>query len=180
MTTGAPPQSGHLSGGSDAKRNFILQQGFSEPAAETCSRQYSALLFQPRLIGLWVIAATILKSPALFFALAVVLWWSAAFPRLNPFEVIYNRTLAPRNGMTLGPAPAPRRFAQFLAGSFAIAIGVSLLQGWRAAALVLEAFLLIAIGLLVFGGFCLGSFLFHLLRGRAGFARRTLPWGSGD
>ena len=82
--------------------------------------------------------------------------------------------------MTLGPAPAPRRFAQFLAGSFAIVIGVSFLQGWRTPALVLEALLLIAIGALVFGGFCLGSFLFHLLRGRVDFARRTLPWATGD
>ncbi|MCA1612435.1 MAG: hypothetical protein ABR610_06380 [Thermoanaerobaculia bacterium] len=31
----------------------------------------------------------------------------------------------------------------------------------------------------VFGGFCLGSFVFHLIRGRGKFAKRTLPWARG-
>ena len=47
------------------------------------------------------------------------------------------------------------------------------------AALVLEGFFMVAVGALLFGGFCFGSFLFHLLRGRADFARRTLPWATG-
>src|SRR5947207_12430470 len=101
-----------------AKRNFILQQGLDEPEAATCPIQYSALLFQPRLIGLTVIIATILQAPLVFFGLAAVLWWSAIFPRLNPFDALYNSTLARSSGVTLTSAPAPRRFAQFLAGSF--------------------------------------------------------------
>jgi hypothetical protein len=60
-----------------------------------------------------------------------------------------------------------------MAGTFALAIGVSLLVGWRAAAYVLEGMFVAA---LVFGGFCLGSFVFHLLRGRVAFAMNTLPW----
>lgn len=167
------------SGGSEAKRNFILQQGLTEPATETCPIQYSALLFQPRLVGLWVVVAAIFQAPLLFFALAAALWWSALAPRLNLFDALYNRTLARSSGITLGPAPAPRRFAQFLAGSFALAIGISLALGWRMTAFVLEGFLIVAVGALVFGGFCLGSFLFHLLRGRIDFAMRTLPWAGG-
>ena len=179
MTPRAKAQSADPSSGPDAKRNFILQQGLCEPAAGTCPLQYSALLFQPRLVGLSVVVAAILQAPLLFFALAVVLWWSALAPRLNPFDALYNWTLARRSGTTLTSAPAPRRFAQFLAGSFALAIGVSLALGWRVVALVLEGFLIVAIGALVFGGFCLGSFVFHLLRGRGDFAKRTLPWATG-
>lgn len=123
--------------------------------------------------------AAILQVPFLFFALTAVLWWSALAPQLNPFDALYNWTLARSSGITFASAPAPRRFAQFLAGSFAIAIGVSLALGWRMAALVLEGFFIVAIGALVFGGFCLGSFVFHLLRGRADFAMRTLPWATG-
>jgi hypothetical protein len=63
-----------------------------------------------------------------------------------------------------------------MAGTFALATGVSLLLGWRAAAHVVEAVFAAAVAALVFGGFCLGSFVFHLLRGRAVFARKTLPW----
>jgi hypothetical protein len=166
-------------GGRDAKRNFILQQGLSEPAPGTCPLLYSALRFQPWVVGSWVVVAAILQAPVLFFVLAAVLWWSALAPHLNPFDAIYNWTLARSSGITLASAPAPRRFAQFLAGSFAVAIGVSLALGWRMAALVLEGFFIVAIGALLFGGFCFGSFVFHLLRGRTDFAMRTLPWASG-
>jgi hypothetical protein len=162
-----------------AKRNFILQQGLYEPAAETCSLQYSALLFQPRVIGLWLVVAVIVQAPLGFFALAAVLWWSALVPRFNPFDALYNWTLARSGGSTLTAAPAPRRFAQALAGLFALAIGVSLALGWRMTARIIEGFFLVAIGALVFGGFCFGSFVFHLARGRADFAKSTLPWATG-
>ena len=179
MTPRDKAQLAHHSGGSDAKRNFILQQGLGEPAAGTCALQYSALLFQPRLVGLWIFVAAILQAPLLFFALAGVLWWSALAPRLNPFDALHNWTFARSSGITLTSAPTPRKFAQFLAGSFAIAIGLLLALGWRMAALVLEGFFMVAVGSLLFGGFCFGSFVFHLLRGRADFARRTLPWATG-
>jgi hypothetical protein len=179
MTFKHEVQSAHSSGGRDAKRNFILQQGLGEPVAGTCPAQYSALLFQPRLVGLSVVVATILQAPLPFFVLAAVLWWSALAPRLNPFDALYNATFARAGGGILAPALAPRRFAQLLAGSFALAIGVSLAFGWRTTAFVLEGLLIIAVGALVFGGFCLGSFIFHLLRGRTAFAKRTLPWATG-
>ena len=106
-------QSTHRSGGPDAKRNFILQQGLCEPAAGTCPLLYSALRFQPWLVGPWVVVATILQAPFLFFTLAAVLWWSALAPQLNPFDALYNWSLARSSGITLASAPAPRRFASF-------------------------------------------------------------------
>jgi uncharacterized protein DUF4395 len=162
------------------KGNFILQQGLSEASTASCRAQYSALLFQPRLVGLVVLLAVILQEPWVFLALSGVLWWSALVPRLNPFDALYNRTLAFRpGGFTLPPAPGPRRFAQGMAGTFALAIGISLVLGWKVTALILEGLLIVALGALVLGGFCLGSFIFHLLRGRAAFAKRTLPWARG-
>jgi hypothetical protein len=140
----------------------------------------TALLFQPRLIGSIVVVAVIRQLPLLFFALAAVLWWSALVPSFNPFDALYNWILARRNGVVLKPAPTPRRFAQFLAGTFALATGVSLTLGWRVAAFVIEAFFIVAIAALVFGGFCFGSFVFHLLCGRADFAKRTVPWATGS
>jgi hypothetical protein len=162
------------------KRNFILQQGFPEPPPATCPVQYSGLLFQPRLVGLVVLVAIVLQEPRIFLALGAVLWWCALVPRWNPFDALYNRTLALQpGGVALLPAPNPRRFAQGMAGTFALAIGISLALGWKGVALVLEGLLVVAVGALIFGGFCLGSFIFHLLTGRAGFARRTLPWARG-
>jgi len=168
------------SGVATVKRNFILQQGLPDPPTASCSLQYSALQYQPRLVGLVLLVAVILQEPVVFLALAGVLWWSALAPGLNPFDALYNRTLAVRpGGIVLPPAPGPRRFSQGMAGTFALGIGISLILGWKVTAIVLQCFLIAAVAALVFGGFCLGSFLFHLLRGRAAFARRTLPWARG-
>jgi hypothetical protein len=72
------------------KRNFILQQGFEEPAAAACPRQYSALHFQPRTVFLCVLAGILFHSAFLFYALCATLWWSALLPKLNPFDAVYN------------------------------------------------------------------------------------------
>lgn len=168
---------GSTLGATAFKRNFILQQGLAEPPAASCPLEYSALQFQPRLVGLVLLVAVLLQEPTIFLALSAVLWWSALLPRLNPFDALYNRTLARRpGGFALPPAPVPRRFAQGMAGAFALAIGFCLIQGWRTTAIVLEVILIVAVAALVFGGFCLGSFVYHLLRGEVAFARRTLPW----
>ena len=159
------------------KRNFILQQGLAEPSPASCPLQYSALLFQPRVIAVVVLAGALLGSRAIFLVLAAILWWSAVFPRWNPFDALYNRVVARKpGGLTLSPAPGPRRFAQGMAGAFALAIGFALIFGWHLTAIVLEVVLMLAVGALVFGSFCLGSFVFHLVLGRVAFARRTLPW----
>ncbi len=161
----------------DSRKNFILQQGLDPPAQESCPVRFSALMFQPRLLGAFFLLAILLQSPAIFLVLSGVLWWNVLLPRLNPFDAIYNRTLANRPGaVRLEPAPPPRRFAQGMAGSFALAIGVLLLLQLETAALVLQVLLLAALAGLVFGRFCLGSFLYHLLRGRTDFAIATLPW----
>jgi hypothetical protein len=165
----------------DSKRNFILQQGLDGPAQESRPARFSALMFQPRVVGSVLLLAVITQSPAIFLVLSGVLWWNVILPRLNPFDVIYNRTLGTRPGaVRLKPAPPPRRFAQGMAGSFALCIGMLLLFHPGVAALVLQILFFAALVALVFGRFCLGSFLYHLLRGRFEFAIATLPWKSGS
>lgn len=165
---------------SHAPVNFVRQQGFEDVSGHTCDFQYPALMFQPRVIGVLVLAAVLLQSSPLFLALSAILWWSTLLPRLNPFDKLYNRLIATRKGRpTLTAAPAPRRFAQGMAATFMLLIGVSLLAGWDTTAWVLEGFLLVALGALIFGKFCLGSYVFHLLTGKREFAKQTLPWGRG-
>lgn len=159
------------------QRNFILQQGLDDPPAHACSSRFSALQFQPRAVLVIVVIGVLLQAPALFLALSAILWWSALLPRWNPFDALYNVTLGARAGsLRLRPAPPPRRFAQGMAATFTLAIAAFLLLDRFVAAYVMEAVLLAAVIALVFAGFCLGSFIFHLLRGRVEFARRTLPW----
>jgi hypothetical protein len=157
--------------------NFILQQGLSDVAQEICSAQFTALQFQPRIVASLVLLGIILQSAALFLMLSALLWWSALIPQWNPFDTVHNRIFGTRPGtVLLGPAPAPRRFAQGMAGTFSLVIGTLLLLGWGRAAFFFEALLLSAIAALVLGRFCLGSFTYHVLHGRASFAMHTLPW----
>jgi len=160
-----------------AELNFIRQQGFRDASAGSCSYAYPALMWQPRIIGALVLVGVLLQSWQYFFVLWVLLWWNASLPRLNPFDALYSLIVAkPRSLPSPGPAPSPRRFAQLVAGSFVLAIGVALLSSLRGLAWALEAVLLAALGALIFGRFCLGSYVFHLVSGQAGFANRTLPW----
>lgn len=60
--------------------DFVRQQGFT--GSEPIARQdlYAALMFQPRVIGVVVLAGILLQSPVVFLVLSVVLWWSAFVP----------------------------------------------------------------------------------------------------
>jgi hypothetical protein len=159
------------------KRNFVLQQGFEEPAPAACPIQYSSLMFQPRIVFIWIVAGILLQSPVVFGALCAVLWWGALFPKLNLFDALYNGTIGRRPGaLRLGPAPAPRRFAQSMAGAFALTTALLIQAGFYVSAYVIEAIFLAAVLALAIGGFCLGSFIYHVLGGHAKFARQTLPW----
>ena len=160
-----------------AKLNFVLQQGVPNVRADGCDLRYSALMFQPRMVGITVLIALILQAWDLFLALSIILWWNVCLPKLNPFDHIYNHFIArPRGLPRLDSAPAPRRFAQGMAATFMLGTALSLMFGWRWAAWIIEAFLVLALALLNFGRFCLGSYIYHLFRGNARFANDTLPW----
>jgi hypothetical protein len=161
--------------------NFVRQQGFRGASADSCGYRFPALMLQPRIIAALVLLGVLLQSWAYFLAVALVLWWNVTVPRLNPFDALYNLTMAKRRGLPpLGPAPGPRRFAQGMAGTFMLAIAACLFVGARGVAWCLEALLLVALGALVFGRFCLGSYVFHLVTGQVGFANRTLPWSRAE
>lgn len=160
--------------------NFMKQQGFPSEPADACDMRFAALYFQPRIVFPLVLLAIVLQSAWLFLALSALLWWNVALPRLNPFELAYNRLIARRRGGPfLTPAPAPRRFAQGMAAAFMLGIGLTLTSGWTTAAWVLEGLLVTAFAALLFGRFCLGAYVFHVCRGEAGFANSTLPWARG-
>ncbi len=128
-----------------------------------------------------MVVGAMLQAWPLFLILSAVLWWSALIPTRNPFDALYNRFVVKPKGLPLlTPAPGPRRFAQGMAATFMLVIGLSLAMGWQGLALTFESLLAVALAALIFGKFCLGSYVFLLLRGDAAFANRTLPWVRGD
>jgi hypothetical protein len=157
--------------------NFVRQQGFGTASPESCARRYPALMWQPRVVGALVVAGLVLQNWILFCALGSVLWWNALVPRLNPFDALHNALVATPGGRPrLDPALMPRRFAQGMGGTFMLAIGAALFAGVTALAVGLQVALVLALGALVFGRFCLGSAVYYLLTGQGAFARATLPW----
>ena len=154
--------------------NFVRQQGFESATASTCGVLYPALQFQPRVIGVILLVGVVAQPPVLFLALSAVLWWNVLVPRRNPFDWAYHRLIGIRQGHArAAPAPPPRRFAQGLAATLMMLVAGSLLAGQIVLAEIAEGILLAAIAAIVFRGFCLGSFIFHQLSGKA--VRAWLP-----
>jgi hypothetical protein len=168
---------------SRAVANFMNQQGFAEEPPDACDMHFDGLYFQPRIVFPTVVVAILLQlvsvvgSAALHLAISAILWWNALVPARNPFELAYNRWVArPRGRMELAPAPMPRRFAQGMAAAFSLGAGLALLSGAMPVAWVLQACLVVAFVALLLGKFCLGAYVYHVLKGRAAFANSTLPW----
>jgi len=159
------------------EEKFMQQQGFREEASQAMVAHFYALRFQPWIVGSLMLLATVLQEPVLFLALAAALAWNVALPQWNPFERTYDWLIGRRRGQPpLAPAPAPRQFAQGMAAVFMVCAGLALWLNWRTTAYVFEAMLVIAFTALLAGKFCLGAYIYHLLRGRTDFANATCPW----
>ena len=147
----------------ESRVRFIRQQGFTTQRAD--EQLYSALMLQPRIIGVIVALGVVVQSPMLFLVLSALLLWSALVPTRNPFDAIYNHAVArPRNLPPLGVAPAPRRFAMGMAGTVALTIGIALLVGAAITAWFFEGLFAVAVIQVVFGDICGAANLYHLLR----------------
>ena len=166
-----------------AVTNFMKQQGFVDEAPDACDMHFEGLYFQPRVVFPTVIVAIVLQvvsipaSAALHLAISAVLWWNTLVPARNPFELAYNRWVArPKGRLELVPAPGPRRMAQGMAAAFNLLASLALVSGMMPLAWVLQAMLVVAFSALLVGRFCLGAYVYHLLKGRVAFANSTLPW----
>jgi len=157
--------------------NFMKQQGFPDEPDDACNMHFQGLYFQPRIVFPLVLVAILLQSAWLHLAISAVLWWNTLIPSLNPFELAYNRWVArPRGRAGLSPAPKPRRMAQGMAAAFSLGAALALLYGQPVFAWVMQAFLVVGFSALLFVKFCIGAYVFHLLKGRVAFANSTLPW----
>jgi hypothetical protein len=63
-----------------------------------------------------------------------------------------------------------------MAAAMNLGAGLALLAGATQLAWVLQAMLVVAFSALLFGKFCLGAYIYQLLKGRVAFANSTLPW----
>src|SRR2546423_10676731 len=157
--------------------NFMNQQGFTQEPPDRANLRFKGLQFQPTIVASMMLVAILTQSAAIFLLFSALLWVNVLVPAANPFEQVYNRLVArPRRRPLLTPAPGPRRFAQGMAAVFMLAAGLSLLQGWTAASYVFQGLLVVAFAALLLGKFCLGAYVYHLLKGNVALANGTCPW----
>jgi Domain of unknown function (DUF4395) len=160
-----------------AVMNFMKQQGFTPEPPDRAALRFKGLQFQPTIVGAMMLVAILTQSPAIFLLGSAVLWLNVLVPAANPFENVYNRFVAlPHGRPALTKAPGPRRFAQGMAATFMLAAGLTLLQGWTVASYFFQGFLVVAFAALLLGKFCIGAYVYHLLKGNAAFANGTCPW----
>ena len=161
----------------------MKQQGFTLEPPDACDRHFEGLYFQPRIVFPTVIVAILLQlvsipaSAGLHFALSAVLWWNTLAAGPQPLRArLQPRVARPKGRLALVPAPGPRRMAQGMAAAFNLGAGLALVYGVMPLAWALQAMLVVAFSALLFGRFCLGAYVYHLLKGRVAFANSTLPW----
>jgi len=157
--------------------NFMKQQGFTPEPPDRAALRFKGLQFQPMVVGSLMLVAILTQSPAIFLLFSALLWLNVLLPAANPFENLYNRFVArPRGRPLLTKAPGPRRFAQGMAAAFMLVAGLTRLQGWTAASYAFQGLIAVAFAALLFGRFCLGAYVYHLLKGNVAFANGTCPW----
>ncbi len=158
-------------------RNFLLLQGFAADEPTSCSSRYGALQFQPRVVGVIFFVGILTQWWWLFLLLSAALWVGVARPERNLFEALYRKTLGKRPGAeAIPPTPTPRRFAQGMAATFALLISLCLFFRRPLWAYLLEMMMAVALGLLLFAGFCAGAYVYYMFRGQAEHAKKYLPW----
>ena len=146
----------------DSQIRFIRQLGFT--GTQFSDTFYTALMLQPRVVASVVTIGVLFQSAWAFLGLSAALWLSTLVPSLNPFDALYNHFVGyPRTLRLLTTPPAPRRFAQGMAGSVALVIGVALLAGVAIVAWVFEGMLFVASMAVVFRDSCAGADAYYLL-----------------
>jgi hypothetical protein len=120
-------------------------------------------------------------QPVIVLIAAVLMVWSALFPAISPFRLLYRGIVIPLHiwkPRIVEDDPAPHRFAQGVGAAFLIVASIVLFftkaapLGWT---LDLIVFVLAAINLTV--GFCAGCMVYYYL-GRVGLLPRVRYTGN--
>lgn len=124
------------------------------------------LRFSPGLTTIGAGIGTVLASPAVLSALALVTGVCAATPR-HPFDLLYDRGVRPVTGTPALPRnEAPRRFACALATVWLVTTALAFAVGATLVGYGLGSLLVVLGGLVATTHFCFGSMVYRLAVGR--------------
>jgi hypothetical protein len=137
---------------------------------------HSALKTNQASIILLLVAGFVLGSALLVALVAAVMIVGTAFPKAGLFKLLYEKVLKPAGLVkpdVREESPRPHLFAQGLGGAVLVLALAALLLGTPVVGWVLVWLVVALAALNLFGGFCLGCFLYYQLgrRGVPGFER---------
>jgi hypothetical protein len=137
---------------------------------------HSALKTNQASIILLLVAGFVLESALLVALVAAVMIVGTAFPKAGLFKLLYEKVLKPAGLVkpdVREESPRPHLFAQGLGGAVLVLALAALLLGTPVVGWVLVWLVVALAALNLFGGFCLGCFLYYQLgrRGVPGFER---------
>lgn len=154
-------------------RNRIEAQGFVRLSDDRLREINYWLRFSPAICMTWTALGVVLASPFILWAL-VPFAFAGGILRGHPFDVFYNHGLrkifkSPR----LPRYQAPRRFACLLAGAMLAASALGFQLGYHVIGYAVGGFLAAAAFVNVSTGFCVPSFIYGLIFGKAVCEIRT-------
>ena len=146
-------------------RHCLNLQGFSDLTDAEKKAHELPLRFTPAVCGVLVIVGTTFQWPVWQFAVAGVATLGTLFASGHPVDAVYNygvRHLFKANA--LPGNPAPRRFACFVAALLLTGSGLGFLFEVPLVGIVLGGALTAVLALNTFTNWCLGSWMYRLLR----------------
>src|SRR2546421_11478658 len=125
------------------------------------------LRFTPIVSTFWIIVGVVSRSPLLLWGFAIVTVIGAA--GWHPFDALFN-ALVRRwvNAPSLPPNPVPRRFAMAVAAVWSAGAGWLMSAGLIWIGVILGSGLALAGVIVATTHFCLGSWVYQRVWGRAG------------
>jgi Domain of unknown function (DUF4395) len=162
---------------SSSARNLLEMQGYTGYGDAYLSEVNLWTRWSPFLCACFIALGTALASPVILGLLAATAIIGALLP-VHPFDLIYNYGVRHLTGTR--PLPqnnGGRRFACALASVWLVVTAAAFLAGAEIVGYVLGFSLLGAASVLVLTGFCIPSFIFGLLFGRAAACQTSLGVG---
>jgi hypothetical protein len=156
----------------NTKINFVQQQGYSL-SPEECLLKYPTLIFQPKVLIALFFGFILFDLKVGFFYVSILLAFCAAFPRLNPLDILY-RLVLPKQSKYVSPALAPRRFDQLFGSLLCLVSFVADVNSMNKLFWSTCSVLLGTTSLAVFGNYWFASPIYYFFLGKIRFAVRSI------
>jgi hypothetical protein len=149
-------------------KNNLNKQGFGKLDDEAKSCYALPLRFTPAVGTTLIVIGLALQSPIWIGSMALVALSGALLPSGMLIDLVYNFGIRHLFGAPpLPPTPKPRRFSYLLSTTFLAGSAMSFYYGLSVLGLILGGFVVIGSTILTTTLWCLGSWWYRLIFGRA-------------